>query len=593
LCCFEEALDMSNKSNRGTALPTAILFITVFVIMASAMLIAASANAMQTAGTMKFGTHYYAAESAAQVAGQELMTLVKADPIPLPGSTDANEFFTNITMFSTSNNLITTVNTQLMNKTEAPYKTISDGFAGKLLNGQPIELVSLELRPDTVAKYHTESSVYYLEDPVILVTARSAGVEVTVEVMVKVDLGSGGGYAYTFAGAYYQSKNTGVFNDGLGTSEAVKLQHYNVLMPGLSDLLDDAKDGKDKSGDDQFAWAKLRSGTNVTRTGSGVPNPTTYTSISAAITASNAGDALTWTGTDGQSRAFTVRQSMDNITTSDVRVVLKEAYINNTTHAWNSLQYLYSEAGDASGGHSFTNKTINAPSLIGAYFKNPMKDMQTTKIYGNATAGGTNIFLGNFTGNPPTASTPLQVSQSHMDIKTSGGELMNCKFFVNGNVYINTQGATMTSNSIFMIQGKLRLEGNGFNNSTHYPQFYVRGPIEFELQPSQTYNIGAIFMCLDTTTPLFNNFNMTGGAYNTKFTGILVGNFTGPGGVDVNMTSGGAVGFPAGSTLMGGGGDGLIYEYITGVVNNLESFAQDFYMYEPPSVEDVRETTNS
>lgn len=453
---------------RGAALALVLIFMTVMLILGTAMLAGAQYSVAQSRSAAAAEKHYYAAESAAQIAAQMLLenlggavSIVRDEIAPeaVGVTLDAME-------------------AELEDTLLGAYNDVKRAIDGMAFNGEPVSLGELDTNELVIQRESETYDIYddineefitvciaavYFENPALAITATSGGRSVTVSTNAEANLTltviRGGTHEVTYGeyygSAFYKDTTGGIYGPATDEQAAANKESYDMFVSGLNELFADAasltvNSVLNTTDNEHESWPALAAGT---------------------ANASFAGTT-----------------------------------INASTPGVGTVEYLYVP------GNLTISGNVSFPNLKGIYVGGNLIVNTGASFTGNTNkAIGTNCLIG-----------------GAMTINAEGGNttINNSRFYVEGNIEAKLKNSSLISNSIFIAYGdagtitlNVPTQPNvNVGSTTHTPQFYAKYLLRMGAQGSGN-NYYGIYATLGQTDMVKD-----GSTSGISFSGLIIGN---------------------------------------------------------------------
>lgn len=529
------------KSRRGAALALVLMFMTLMVVLGTALIAASQYGALQSISLVKADKHYYAAESGAQLAAQ--IFLSKFGP-------DAAGYYLEEENIPASVNIgdyIESMKGQLLARIGGYHTDMSAQIAARQFNSETVTISSdFGITIDDVGSDYGEAvgghgiktytAVVYLDNPKFIVSATSGGRTVTLEtnadVSASVTSATTGLSPSELTGVFYDGNNGGVYADDDGTV-------YAKYKEALENLLADA----------QAKYSSHTGGTGI------IPDGILPARHAFNPADTNARYINSWN---------TVRLGKPGETT-----------------VYPNLEYIRSESGLEVAGN------VELPALKGINVISGNSKITGTinfPVLENFYSGGELIIEANAKINPDCKPSGECNFYGGAFLRITCSAVINwCRFYYQGIVIDYKTGGKLTSNSIFYPRNHMEFLGKASGDTSGViPQFYMPS----SLWPHISTNIGTfagIFMMQGNYPVVADGHGFAG---ETTLIGLFVGNFNTHSSEPVDNAT--VKEFdPDDLALMMGGGLG---SYLTGAEGSYVSETTVVYEYKFTGL-NLRETT--
>jgi len=491
------------RNQNGAALTMVIIFVLFCVIIGGALLLSAQVNIRQGLALQEMDTHYYAAESAAQTAGQafisEFKKLAADDADPTSGGSMANSlsggiFYERLPLGANEDAAISAFTDRIKNELRALFDAVVDTW-DEDAPFNSLRIVKDELSfevGDVIIGISDDyltiggSPYIYLNDAVINVSATSAGRTVTLS------YNCGGGVMRSISTAgeadWDEEATSASFDDMNGRFVATdKNASYDTYVGMLENLVNDAADYASPLASREALEEDIRDVLAENEKYGGI-----YTLYSIDDEENDAEYILMNIAEFDVRDAFGVCLYKSDplaptltITGPAVVYDLDYLYVEGNLTIIGNVEFPNTKEIFVTG-----NLTIGTPSGVTTITGNPEPNLEAGVIIvgTNFLVGGKMDVYNNYNSNPqPYAPT----------------KLYHCRFMVNNNITIYSRADGLyESNSVHIsYNGSIDVAPGLANNAKHQignekyaPQFYARNNLHIHLN-ANTYSYG-IFVAL-------------------------------------------------------------------------------------------------
>jgi Tfp pilus assembly protein PilX len=455
--------------SRGYALVTVILLITMFVILGVAFMFTSQQNVQQSVAVYETDKHYYAAESAVQVAAQELKA--KAS-IKMRDAINANSFLANYTFTSEigvgpdagnarleeTKTLYNNIHGQMKEAIKKAYnEMIVSNILTGTFNGYDIELpvIATDTEWDEVLRFEgliNENDVYNkttntlnlpLATPIMDLKAKSGGREVSITVTFdfKHDMSIVDGVGDIFAlimgrgsYAYYKDEGGDEGDTNFYNTEAYWILAAREYLKATTGVLNPPEEEVLNLAMEYFAARDITIDPTI-------PKDDALATEAGMIYKKyrNFKEAEFWLFSKSICDTLDFYKDLNNTDPdpSKRKAVLELLFGINSLHNYNSLPEFYNSLGIGEG----TNNSYYIESDKTMEYPSPFTAMSGIKTEGNFTINGNNTSSGfPSTGNNPAVFNYLEYLYVEGNLTILGNvSCPNLKgVYVGGDLYLGT-----------------------------------------------------------------------------------------------------------------------------------------------------------